>query len=127
MLVNGRAFYLDGKCSPTCCKLKASVNSEPWSFTLLYIHCELHPPVLSVEAVSDGEAELIVMDAQTVRGVDNQLIQNILVRERRALGQDTPILQGLRVELPPPQLTWEAHRKYKMGQHPLYVLKTGIG
>lgn len=52
------------------------------------------------QAVGEGELHFIGSPADRFGGVDQQLVQDVLVGEGGALGEHAAVLQWLRVELP---------------------------
>lgn len=55
---------------------------------------------MSIDAIGEGETHFIDTPADGFRCVDQQLVQDVLVGEGRALREDPAVLQRLRVELP---------------------------
>lgn len=92
-------------CRGTCRELEASVYSQKGGVACRQFYIYLHPPRVRVEAISEGELELIHCHTGTTRHVPNQPSQDILVGEGGALGQNPPILQRFRSSLPPEQMT----------------------
>ena len=92
-------------CPGTCRELEAPVYSQMGGVTCRQFYIYLHPPRVRVEAISEGEPELIHCHTWTTRHVPNQPSQDILVGEGGALGQNPPILQRFRSSLPPEQMT----------------------
>lgn len=69
---------------------------------------------MGVDAISEGEAHLVDPPADGFRGVDQQLIQDVLVGEGGALREDAAVLQRLRVELTPAQFPWGRNRSVRL-------------
>lgn len=85
----------------TCQELEASIYSQVEGVPCGQQLCVyLQPPCVHVEAISEGELELIHCHTGTRWHVPNQPGQDILVGEGGALGQNLPILQRLRSSLP---------------------------
>lgn len=68
------------------------------------LHGELQPPCLRVEPVSEREAEAIGVCGGPAPGVNDQLLQDILVGEGGAPGQRLALLRRLCRALPSAQL-----------------------
>lgn len=52
------------------------------------------------QAVGEGEMHFVSAPADCFGGIDQQLVQDVLVGEGGALGEHPAVLQRLRVELP---------------------------
>lgn len=89
----------------TCSKLEASVDSHARPFAPPDIHGELQPTRVGVDAISEGEAQLVGAPANSFGCVNQQLVQDILVGEGGALREDSTVLQGLRVKLASAEFT----------------------
>lgn len=84
----------------TCRELQASVDGQAGSFALPDVHGELQAPRVHEQAIGEGELHFISAPADGFGGVDQQLVQDVLVGEGGALGEHAAVLQRLRVELP---------------------------
>lgn len=83
----------------TCRELQASVDRHSGSFCPPDVHGELQATRVRENAISERETHFISTPTNGFRSVDQQLVQNVLVSEGRALCEDPSILQWLRVEL----------------------------
>lgn len=98
---NNPPSFLPPPPSPlTCRELQASVDGHSGSFALPDVHGELQAACVRVDAVGEDEIHFICTPADCFRGVDQQLVQDVLVGEGRALREHPAVLQRLRVELP---------------------------
>lgn len=84
----------------TSWELQPPVDSHSGSFTPRDVHGELQTARVGEGAICEGESHFIHTSADRFRGVDQQLVQDILVGEGRPLRQHPAILQRLGVELP---------------------------
>lgn len=83
----------------TCRELQASVDSHSGSFGPPDVHGELQAARVRENAVGECETHFISTPTNGFGCVDQQLVQDVLVSEGRALCEDPSILQWLRVEL----------------------------
>lgn len=90
----------DGRI-PTGWELQASVDRHPGPFALPDVHDELQAARLPEDAVGEGEVHFVGAAADRLGGVDQQLVQDVLVGEGGALREHPAVLQRLRVELAP--------------------------
>lgn len=85
----------------TCRELQPPVDRHAGPFTLPDVHGELQAARLPEDAVGEGEVHFVGAAADRLGGVDQQLVQDILVGEGGALCEHPAVLQRLRVELAP--------------------------
>lgn len=86
-------------------ELQPPVDRHPGSFAPGDVHGELQAARVGERAVCEGERHFIHTSADRFRGVDQQLVQDILVGEGGPLRQHPAVLQRLRVELTSAQLS----------------------
>ncbi len=55
---------------------------------------------MGIDAIGEAETHFVGTPADGFRCIDQQLVQDVLVGEGRALREDPAVLQRLRVELP---------------------------
>lgn len=85
----------------TCWELQPPVDRHAGSFALADVHGELQAARLPEDAVSQGEVHFVGAAADRLWGVDQQLVQDVLVGEGGALKKHAAVLQRLGVELAP--------------------------
>lgn len=94
----------------TCRELQTSVHRHSWSFALPDVHGELQAVCVYEGAIGEGETHFICTPVDRLRGVDQQLVQDVLVGEGRALCEHLAVFQRLRVELPSADFAWGKER-----------------
>ena len=94
----------------TCRELQTSVDGHSRPLALCDVHGELQAVHVREDAIGDCEPHLVSTPADRFRCVDQQLVQDVLVGEGRALRKDPAILQRLRVELPSAEFAWGDER-----------------
>lgn len=85
----------------TCRELQPPVDRHAGPFALPDVHGELQAARLPEDAVGEGEVHFVGAAADRLGGVDQQLVQDVLVGEGGALREHPAVLQRLRVELAP--------------------------
>lgn len=86
---------------PTCWELQPPVDRHAGPFALADVHGELQAGRLPEDAVGEGEVHFVGAAADRLWGVDQQLVQDVLVGEGGALNEHAAVLQRLGVELAP--------------------------
>lgn len=86
---------------PTCRELQPPVDRHAGPFTLADVHGELQAARLPEHTVGEGEVHFIGAAADQLGGVDQQLVQDVLVGKGGALREHPAVLQRLGVELAP--------------------------